>query len=246
VVPPTRTVAAVGKSIAWVADVGTCAKPGRVRVTTDGGGSWSSEAAPAQVLRIRPDSGTAAFLTGGDSRCALRLWSTTDGGGSWGGAQSASRAWSRVPDDPTTVHVPTNGVVAPCPDSAKVIDLAAVDVQTALVLCAGGQVRSTSDSGRSWRTAFSAKGGLALALSPDGSAGAIARVEKGCAGVVVLPVRDGAVGKQRSCVRSTPASGKVAMAGSAARWWLVVGEDVFVASAPEGPWSAAAAGLGKS
>ena len=245
VVPLTRTVAAVGRSIAWVADVGTCTKPGQVRVTSDRGASWSSDAAPAQVLRIRPDSGTAAFLTGGDSRCALRLWSTNDGAASWGGAQSASRAWSRMPDDPTTVHVPTNGVVAPCPGTAKVIDLTAVDVQTALVLCAGGQVRTTSDSGQSWRTAFSVKGALALALSPDASAGVLARVDKACAGVVVLPVRGSVVGTQQSCVRSTPASGRVAVAGSATSWWLVVGDDVFVAAAPEGPWSATKAGLGK-
>ncbi len=242
--PLARVVAATGTDVAWVAQAGSCSAPGVVWVTTDGGDSWSRKKAPARVLRVRPDSGSAAFVTGGDSKCSLRLWSTRDGGASWGDPQSADKAWSREPDDDRSVHRPSGSTTRPCAAQARVVDLAAIDPQTALVLCDTGRVRSTSDGGKGWADAFEVTGALALGLAPDGSAGVVVRTDRGCAGVVATAVRNGSPAGSGECVRSTPRGGEVAVASSGSRWWLVAGDEVFTADKAEGPWARTGARLG--
>ncbi len=243
--PLTRLVAASGSRAAWVADTGSCDKPGRIRVTTDGGASWSTRAAPAEVLRVRAQSPTAAFVTGGDADCRLRLWSTSDGGSSWSGAQSAARAWSRTPGDATTVHLPSGTTTAPCADGADVVDLAGLDTRTALVLCETGQVRSTGDAGASWATAFTVEDALAIGIAPDGSAGVVVRADAGCDGVVAVAVRNGEPVLPGTCVESSPRSGRVAVASSGTRWWLVAGDEVFTSDGAEGPWTPTDGSLAK-
>jgi hypothetical protein len=245
VAPVTRMVWAVDSKVAWVADGGSCSEPGRVRVTTDAGASWSSNAAPGLVLRVTATSATEGFVTGGDDGCAYRLWQTSDGGGSWGGAQSGAPWWSRLPEDAGKVNAATGATVTPCPDGADVVDLVGIKVETALALCAGGEVRSTADAGASWTTTFTVDGALALSLNPDASAGVLVHTDDGCAGVVATAVRNGKPAKDGTCVESSPSTGHVAVSGSASAWWLVSGDEAFVASSPDGPWKAVKGSLGK-
>lgn len=237
VVPLTRMVSAVGSDVAWVADAGKCDEPGRVLVTTDGGKSWSAGDAPGLVRRVTASSGTEGFVTGGGEGCTYQLWQTSDAGGSWVGPQSGAPWWSRLPEDAGEVNAATGSSVTPCEDGADVIDLVGLEVNTAMALCDGGDVRSTEDAGVTWTTTFTVDGALALGLSPDGSAGVVVHTAEGCPGVVATAVSDGEPGEDGECVESSPKKGEVAVSGSSSDdWWLVSGDEVFTAGASEGPW----------
>jgi hypothetical protein len=246
VAPLARLVSGVDDETAWVADAGSCSEPGRVLVTTDGGATWSSNAAPGLVLRVTATSATEGFVTGGDDGCAYRLWPTGDGGESWGDPQSGAGWWSRLPEEPGKVNSATGATVTPCPDGADVVDLVGLEVETALALCEGGEGRSTADAGASWTTTFTVEGALALGLTPDASAGVLVHTDDGCSGVVATAVRDGEPTEDGTCVESTPATGRVAVSGTASAWWLVSGDEAFVASSPDGPWEAVEGSLGES
>lgn len=243
VVPLTRVVAAAGDDVVWVADSGTCRKPGTVWVSGDRGASWTVEDAPGQVLRVRAESDLAAFVTGGDEDCDLRMWSSVDGGAGWGDPSSAGAAWSRVPRAPRTVDTSTGDQVTPCQDKAEVVDLAPIDTATALALCDSGRVRTTTDGGSGWTDVFELEGSLALALAPDASAALLVTTADGCDGVVATPVRNGEPADDGVCIESRPRSGEVAAATSGSRWWVVVDDEVFSATDPEGPWRATKASL---
>ncbi len=246
VVPLTRVVAAAGDDAVWVADSGTCRRPGTVWVSSDRGDSWTVEEAPGQVLRVRAESDVEAFVTGGDGDCELRMWSTTDGGARWGEPSSAEAAWSRVPKAPRTVDTSSGERVAPCAGRSEVVDLAPLDAETALALCDDGQVRTTTDGGSDWTDVFGLEGSLALALAPDASAAVLVSTSGRCDGVVATPVRSGELADQGACIESTPRAGAVAAASSGVRWWVVVGDEVFSAADPEGPWTRTTASLGRS
>lgn len=243
VVPLTRVATAVGDDVVWVADSGTCRRPGTVWVSDDRGASWSVEDAPGQVLRLRAESEVAAFVTGGDDGCDLRMWSTADGGAGWGEPSSADAAWSRVPRAPRVVDTSTGEQVNPCEGRSEVVDLAPLDTSTALALCDTGQVRTTTDGGSGWTDVFGLEGSLALALAPDASAALLVSTAEECDGVVATPVRNGEPADDGACIESRPRSGEVAAATSGSRWWVVVDDEVFSAGDPEGPWRAAKASL---
>jgi hypothetical protein len=243
VAPLTRVVSAVGDDVVWVADSGTCRKPGTVWVSNDRGRAWSAEDAPGQVLRVRADSDLVAFVTGGDAECALRLWSSEDGAATWLGPTSAAAAWSRVPGSPRTVTTSSGQEVRPCRGRAEVVDLAPLDVTRALALCDTGQVRTTTDGGAGWSDVFALEGTLALAIAPDASAAVLVGWSENCDGVVATPVRNGEPADEGECIESAPRTGEVAAAASDSRWWIVVDDEVFSAAEPEGRWRATGASL---
>lgn len=237
--PVTRFVAPAGPEAAWVVDAGTCTAAGSIAVTVDGGGSWDREDLPGRGMRARPSGQESGFVTGGaGDDCTLRLWSTGDAGASWGDPASAADAWSRVPDDDRAVHRPNDRLVRPCADDVRVVDLSAVAADSAHVVCQDGSVRVTGDGGASWEESrsLSGKGTLAVGMVPGGS-GVVVRTTAGCRGVVAVAVAEGAATKQAPCVASSPAPGRVSVAGLDGRWWLVVGDEVFRSTKPAGPWT---------
>ena len=234
--PVERMVAAVDSTIAWVVQAGACDEPGTVWVTDDEGGSWSRRDAPGRVLRVRPSSATAGFVTGGDDGCDLRLWNTSNAGRAWSEPRSAAEAWSRVPDDAKAVHTPADDLARPCGSSRRVLDLAAISTQQAQVLCENGDVHTTADAGGSWQKSFTVKGALAIA-AVEGDSGVVVQKTSSCRGVVAVPVVSGKPGGDGECVQGTARSGSVSVSGSDGGWWLVVGDRVHRAEDAGGPWS---------
>ena len=228
VVPLTRTVAAWSATEAWVFDAGTCAKPGPMWTTTDAGATWSREKTPGSVLRAKLRSATTGFVTGGDTKCRLKLWGTGDMGAGWVGPSSPSDAWSRVHDDPAEVLVPSGQRVRPCGTDVPVIDLAGVDLNRARVVCGDGSLRSTTEGGSGeWSDdGLERTGALAIGAA-DRTSAMLVRSAKGCKGVVTLSLRNGKPVGQEKCVVTKAAPGKVAIAGSERGWWLAVGDTVF-------------------
>ncbi len=240
--PLTRFVAPVSDSAAWVVDSGTCDEVGAVWSTDDSGDTWSVQDGPGLVSRARPESADTGFVTGGGDGCELTLWGTGDGGASWGDPASAANAWSRVPDDATTVHIPSDEVVAPCPDEADVVDFSIVSGDRADALCADGTARRTTDGGDTWSTVFTDEAGLSMTVLADGS-GVLLRADDGCDGVVAVPLTDGEPDGDGSCVEGDAEAGKNSVAGSGEAWWLVLGDEVFRASETGGPWEPTGAAL---
>ena len=233
--PVEQMITAVGPSIAWVVQAGSCDEPGTVRVTDDTGASWSSQEAPGRVMRVRPSSAAAAFVTGGDAKCDLRLWSTGNAGRAWTEPQPATEAWSRVPDDAKAVHTPAAAVKRPC-GSFRVVDLVALTAQRASTVCENGDVRTTTNGGTAWPRTFTLKGALAIAVV-EGGAGVVVRSVSACRGVVAVPLRGGRPDGDGTCVSGDAKAGQVSVSGAADAWWLVVGDRVHTAEQPDGPWT---------
>lgn len=230
--PLTRLVVGLGDQAVWAADGGSCDAAGSVHVSTDGGRTWWSRKAPGSVTGLRPSTASVGFVVGGEDGCMLRLWRTANGGGRWSGAQSAASAWGRSAADASLVNRPEAAPVRPCPRQEPVVDLVALGRYTASVLCSGGALRSTSDGGRSWDTTVKRPGAVALSLSGTGQ-GAVAAVDPGCAGVVVQRLSGGRLGADRCVGGPTPAPGQVALSVTRGAVWLVAGDTVLRATAPD-------------
>ena len=238
-VPLTRLVGAVDADTAWVAVAGTCTKAGSVALTTNGGGTWSSNAAPGRVTRLRPDSATEALAVGGADGCALTFWETTSKGETWSEAPASAQAWARDPKDATKVRAPGESQVVPCPDKGKVVDLSPEGTTNATVLCEGGELRTTSDTGATWKTALTQSGAVALWTAETGNGVLLARADK-CAGIQVRTLVDGKA-KDVACVAKAPfAEGRAAVSvAEGGAVWLVAGSTVWTAPAAKGPWAPA-------
>ncbi|MFL6166738.1 MAG: hypothetical protein ACJ710_10665, partial [Ornithinibacter sp.] len=144
----SRLIVAAGGGAVWAADVGSCATPGAVHVSDDGGKAWTTSPAPGSVTRVQADGPSTAFVVGGTRRCNYRLWATTAGGVSWNGPRSGSATWGRSPKDDRVVQRPDAAPTRPCAGRSPVLDLAPVGSSTATVLCGDGTVRRTTDGGR--------------------------------------------------------------------------------------------------
>ncbi|MBM6401100.1 hypothetical protein [Phycicoccus sonneratiae] len=223
--PLTTVLVAASDTEAWVASTGSCGKPGSVSVTGDGGDSWARHDAPGAVTRIRPTSGSEAFVIGGDGDCDLRLWTSTDAAAGWGDPASAARGWARVPESTGDVHTPRDEVVRPC-GKAKVLDLSADGGTRATVLCGGGRLRVTTDNGSSWDDTATVEGAVAVAGRPDGS-GVVAVVTQECPGTVVQSYDGSEVGKPLCFADAIPAAGRTSVSTSGPAVWLLAGDAVW-------------------
>lgn len=230
--PLTRLVVAAGKSAVWAVDVGSCAEPGVVHVSDDGGKSWKTNPAPGSVTRVRPDAASTAFVVGGNRRCEYKLWTTSDGGTDWNGPRSAAATWGRSPKDARVVQRPGGDAVRPCPGRSPVLDLVAVDPSNATALCGDGTLRSTTDGGADWSTVLTREGGVALALSSTNK-GVVAWLDAACKGVLLGVLADGKLGTGRCVDGIEPAAGEVAVAIAPSGVWLAAGDAVLRADAPD-------------
>ena len=232
--PLEQSIAVVGPSVAWVVRAGSCTEPGTVWVTDDSGSSWSSQDTPGRVMRARPSSARAGFVTGGDAECELRLWTTGNAGKAWAEPSSAAEAWSRVPDDAKAVHTPDDEVSRPC-GSGRVLDLAAPSAQRAMVVCDNGDVRATTNRGQDWPRAFALKGALAIG-AVEGGTGVVLQTAPSCQGVVAVPLVGGEPEGEGRCVPGSADPGEAAVSGVIDSWWVVLGDRVHRAEQPGGPW----------
>ncbi|HET6968517.1 MAG TPA: hypothetical protein VFI44_09580 [Ornithinibacter sp.] len=236
--PVRRVLVAVDDRTAWLATTGSCAKPGTLQVTTDAGATWAASAAPGAVTRLRPSGRSEAFAVGGTSDdCAMRLWTTSNAGEDWGDPASASAAWARDAGDSRRVIRPGENPVTPC-GKAAVLDLASLGRATASVLCGDGRVRTTTDGGDQWPTAFTAKGALAFSLLPNGR-GAVASLADGCEGTSVITLVEGSPDGTTCVEGAAAAPGAVAISVTADAAWLVAGDAAFTASEVGGRWTQA-------
>ena len=234
-VPVEQYITAVGPTIAWVARAGACTDPGGVWVTGDQGATWTRNLLPGRVLRLLADSSKEAQAVGGDENCSLKLWKSLNSGAKWGKAQDPAKAWSRQPDNAQSVHTAGDQVVKPC-GLRDVIDLTVLDGSRAQVLCANGDVRSTTDGGQRWPKAYGVKRALALTVA-EGGTGVIVKADPSCRGVVAVPIVSGQPAKEGQCVVAPAINGRISVSNAGNAWWLLVGSQVFTTDSPIGTWT---------
>lgn len=239
-VAPLQTIlVAINDKQAWRINVGSCAKGGaKVATTTDGGATWAQAKTPLNtIVRVRPTDGHTAFVIGADTTCAAELKNTSDAGATWSSGGAVGSAWFRDPQNPLVVRAPGPANSAPC-GKQEVLDLAVLSTGSARVLCADGQVRSTTDTGASWTSAGKVSGAVALAVSAAAPGRTYVAVldAPGCAGVQVRPVDKSA---PTSCVSTavpkTP--GQIALSLVAGSGWLSVGDRTMRSTDKLATWS---------
>lgn len=242
----TTLLDGVDADTAWRADVGSCqGGDTALEVTEDGGASWTTREAPLSFIgRIRATEPTVGFAVGAGQDCVPVVVGTGDAGATWAPPGPADATWALDPSSDTGLIRPSGEVVSPC-SGATLADLAVVTDTDALVLCAGGRVLTTDDSGESWNTLARIDG--ALALSDGGDTGAVAVTagrSRDCEGLVVTTVGQGGGTETASCVdvsgKVAPGSVAVSVAGS--EGWLLVGEDVWRSGQGLDDWQVASAG----
>lgn len=240
-VPVQQFVTATSPRVAWVVRAGSCTDSGSMWVTKDVGDTWKRSDLPGRLLRLRPDSATAAFGAGGDVECTLKLWSTGDAGATWTAGASPDKTWSRDPGDAKAVHTATDLTARPC-GAKDVIDLAVLDADRATVLCQNGVVRSTTDGGERWDETFTRARSLALTVA-EGGTGVLVTADPQCPGVVAVPIAGNEPAAEGVCVPAPAKNGTVSASTAAGGWWLTAGSDVFTADDPEGPWNKTRKGI---
>jgi hypothetical protein len=224
---PLRTMlVAIDGMRAWRISVGSCAAGGStVSKTTNGGATWADATSPlSTIVRVQPTDSQVAFVIGADSTCSAGIKRTSNGGRSWTSGSAVGSAWFRDPKSPVNVMAPGPSTVQPC-GQREVVDLSVLSLGSAEVLCADGQVRSTTNTGSSWTDVGKASGAVAMDVSSATPATTYVAIldAPGCAGVQVRRIDQSA---PTSCVSTavpkTP--GMIALSLVPGGGWLSVGD----------------------
>jgi photosystem II stability/assembly factor-like uncharacterized protein len=193
---PTQPILTlVDDRTAYRGTTGTCEGGATLERTTDGGRTWKSLDVPvAHLLAVEVVTKTSVQLVGsvGGGDCVPTLWVSGDRGGTWNGPQDAVVGWYADPEEPATVHTLTGSVPSPCPDPAVApFRLDAESPTAATLLCAGGTVLRTTDTGRTWAPATEQPGAVALAWGDADTGWLLDSDSEGCPSLTLLRTVDG-------------------------------------------------------
>lgn len=160
--PPLLVVDA---NLAFRGRTGTCLGGANLERTTNGGGVWRPVEVPASAILDLRSTGGALEVVGADDRCRARAWTSTDRGQTWSNPAPVSDAFVRLPASTRDIITPSGLVKNPCPDR-KVAPLAveSISATEGAVLCFGGEVATTADSGVSWTDKTPVVGAQALSF----------------------------------------------------------------------------------
>ncbi len=207
--------------------------PAAVAVSRDSGAGWApiSEVV-SQVLAVgMPDAG-AAWFVGSDASCRPVERESTDGGDTWSAGSVAGRWYLNTDPQSTDVAGPRLVADVGCVPTA----LAGIDERRAVVLCVGGAVRVTGDSGERWFTASTLPGAVSLAFASADRGFALASAPR-CRAAVLRTDDGGATWSQRACLgdrapRAIAAAADIVVAAA--------GQDLFVSRDAGRHWEMAA------
>jgi hypothetical protein len=226
---------AVDRETAWRFVVGNCAEGGAsLAVTQDGGNTWQPRQAPFDAtVRIRVRDNGSAFAIGADQDCAEMIRQAEGAAARWLGASPVADAWYRDLGDAQSVGTPSGESAQPCQE-LDVVDLSVASTGAA-VLCADGQVRTTT-TGAEWETTAKAPGALAVALREEGGV-LVALGLESCAGVAIAEASS--PDRPLGCAASggPVAAGTVSLSVTPSTAWLAAGSQVFRSSGDLGTWA---------
>jgi hypothetical protein len=238
----TRMLAVSSDTLAWRAVFGRCPTDAELEVSRDGGRTWRSTSTGLRsVSRIRAYSDTSVFAVGGATDCETRYVATGGPGESWEpNEQLLRQTWYRVPRQPNRVHAPSGRESEPCDERLQ--DFAGLGDQGAAALCVGGTVRTTQDSGRTWRDLDGTS--AALALGADQQVYVVAIRRDSCDGVALALLDPGAEEIAGGVVRCAPVGrdqiDQVAVGVRDQVMWLWLGDEVQVSTDRGRTWELSA------
>jgi hypothetical protein len=238
-VPVERLLLATSSDTAWRATVGDCNTPGEIERSTNGGATWKRivRTGPAPIVMLGLEPGGNIFTIGGTREsCSVRYMAYSGDGTVAASTTSAINAWFPSPNDRDEINGPRGTKATPC--NAHAIGLAPFDLTRALVVCDGGEVISTRNSGNTWRQVARIPNTLAVAAG-SGRYWA-AGVRENCHGVAVqsLTEKNGSLTRgQAHCAPGLDVtSGQVAIAVSGGTIWLWSGARVAISTDDGETW----------
>lgn len=224
---PDRVIAAIDSDSAVRIARTSCPTPATVEVTDDAGATWIGNASNvADVQRIMAGSDAHIALVGLDVEgCAPTYERSFVTGAAWEAAPDELGAtWFVNPANHAGIHSPAGDRPAPC---GVVVQLAAIDANSAAVLCGDGAVHATIDSGETWLSPASVPGAAAIGSS-DGRYVLAVLNQNGCPGaqVVELTMTEAglAPGIPGACLSAAVGSGEAAIAANGDAIWIWAGE----------------------
>ena len=160
----------VDESTAFRGTTGTCLGGSTLELTTDGAASWRSVKSPANAI-LQLDAATSAVVNvvGADETCQAATWVSNTAGRVWDGPGATAGQWFRQPDTNRKLQTTIGVVPSPCPDqNDAIVEIDPISATDASLLCSGGEVFRTTNSGTDWTAGSVVNDAVALAWeSPD-------------------------------------------------------------------------------
>jgi hypothetical protein len=239
---PTRLLIATSATSAWRATVGDCKTQGKVEWSTNGGKSWKQPLKVTQgpIVQVGVEPNGNLYTVGGAGEgCSMRYISYSKKGAIAGQTDRPLGIWSRDPKDPDQILGPAWARATPC-KGEHVVGLASLSTSEALLVCTGGSVMVTSNSGKSWKKGDELVG--TMAVGAGGGRYWLAGAGKDCVGVSVRSLtftKSDLSRGQSSCAVDLPVTpALIAISASGRAIWLWDGNEVHVSTDHGTTWQA--------
>ncbi|MFE5672278.1 hypothetical protein ACFQ58_11815 [Agromyces sp. NPDC056523] len=238
----SRVLTAIDASSAIRATASTCPEPTTVEVTTDGGATWAPIAAAtvsaAQWVGWDGEAFVSVLGLAAEG-CGPVYEQSWTSGAEWESAPGELAAsWYVDPANPATLLTPAGELSAPC---GAVEQLAAVDADSAALLCTDDTVHATIDGGATWLAAAGPLiGAAAISAAADGYH--VVLVDQGgCVGAqlatVTLAAGVAQVGVAGGCLDAAVPAGAVAVGiGDDGSMWVWAGDRVGISTDGGSSW----------
>ena len=206
--PPSGSVAAERSDVLLAiasdgtilrARTGDCrGEPGRVRVSTDGGESFTTAYNDVpQVLRVVALSRADLWFVEANDKCNPAIRRSGDTGGSWARTARSLGAWHLSPRvDNTNVHAPSGAVDAGC----VAVAIAPVAPTIAYIGCDDGTTRRTIYGGQIWTDVSTVDGLVGLTFANENTGFALATAD--CGAAVLTTVDAGQSWGETACLKA--------------------------------------------
>ncbi|GAB3690281.1 hypothetical protein [Corynebacterium nasicanis] len=222
--PLSQDLLALAGDVAMRSDGGSCAEPGSVEISLDGGREWGPEVSPAaagatQILRLLPLGRTHLEVVALDEDCAPGLYRSVDRGATWTGPLPVEGTWFFNPADPETVGAPEGPQSLPCEGTGM-----SANGYHAIVTCRDGSPALSVDRGLRWSRPDT---GEVLAAATAGDAFILAQAGDGtCRGIRLTTIDHVGTVLASDCHETGAPEGRIALANSGESTLLWVGDEL--------------------
>lgn len=175
---------------------------------------------------------------GGSDDCAARYVAAGGPSDEWRpNHEMLGDTWYRKPDAPHRVHAPGGRMSRPCGEELG--DFAGLGDDNAAAICGDGTVRTTGNSGRTWRDLEGGDG--ALAVGADDGVYVLALRRPGCDRTAVTVLDPGAERVDADDLRCAPVDpgmgGELAVAVRDQTVWIWADDEVVTSSDRGRTWN---------
>ncbi len=199
----------VDENTAFRGTTGTCLGGSTLERTTDGAATWEPIQPPANaILQLNAVTSAVVNVVGADETCQTATWISNTAGRVWDGPGVTAGQWFRKPDTDRKLQATFGVVPSPCPDQKEaIVEIDPVSDTDAALLCPGGEVFRTSNSGTDWTPATVVDNAVALAWETPELGWVLEANTENCPAFRLLESVDGgATWQTGGCVGEAPAA----------------------------------------